>query len=68
MVRPRPLFKERDTTRLLRAWIKAGLAPPTIRIMKATGDLVAIPSDSSAEAKDEASKNPWDEVLSHAAK
>jgi hypothetical protein len=46
MARPRPLFRQRDVTRLLRAYNVAGEPQPIVRITTA-GDLIAVPASSA---------------------
>jgi hypothetical protein len=47
MARPRSLFRQRDVTRLLRAYDVAGQPQPTLHITK-DGDLIAVPAANDA--------------------
>jgi hypothetical protein len=55
-------FRQRDVTRLLRAFSAAGCAQPSVKITT-RGDLIAVPSHP-LQVEDNGAANPWDEVLS----
>jgi hypothetical protein len=66
MPRAPSIFRETDVTRLLRAARKAGYTVDKAVISRTTGDIVLVFGGTEVKLS-EIDRNPWDEVLTHAA-
>jgi hypothetical protein len=66
MSRAPSTFRATDVTRLLRAARKAGYVVDKAVISRSTGDIVLVFGGTQVKLS-EIDRNPWDEVLTHAA-